>query len=72
MKWGLIGTGSICRQFASDLAHVPGAGRTAVASRDAARAAQFAAEYGMAKSYGNYADLLADPEVEIIYIGTPA
>ncbi len=71
MRWGLLATGSICRQFARDLPHVPGAEPTAVASRDGARADAFAKEFGFAKSYGDYAGLLADPDIDIVYIGTP-
>lgn len=71
MRWGLIGTGSICGQFARDLPHVPGAQLAAVASRDAARATAFAAQFGFARAYGDYAELLADPDIDIVYIGTP-
>lgn len=71
MRWGLLGTGSICSQFASDLPHVPGAVRTAVASRDAGRAAQFAARHGFGRAYGSCAELVADPDIDIVYVGTP-
>lgn len=71
MRWGILATGSICRQFARDLPHVPGAKLAAVASRDAARAADFAAEFGFDKSYGGYDEFLADPNIDIVYIGTP-
>jgi len=43
----------------------------AVASRDADRAAAFAARYGIARSYGSYHDLVADPGVDAVYIATP-
>lgn len=71
MRWGLLGTGSICNQFARDLPHVPGAICAAVASRDSGRAAQFASRYGIQKSFGDYADLFADPNIDIVYVGTP-
>ena len=71
MRWGLLATGSICRQFAGDLTHVPGAQLQAVASRDATRASLFAQNYGFARSHGSYEDLLADPDIDIVYIGTP-
>lgn len=71
MRWGLLATGSICRQFARDLDHVPGAEKAAVASRDGARAAAFAEEHGFARSYGSYEALLADPDIDVVYIGTP-
>jgi len=40
----------------------------AVASRDPGKAAGFAASHGIARSYGSYAELLADREVEAVYI----
>lgn len=43
----------------------------AVAARDAAKAAAFAAEIGVPKSYGSYAELLADPEVDAVYNSLP-
>jgi len=43
----------------------------AVASRSGSRAAEFARQRGIAHAYGGYADLLGDPEVDIVYISTP-
>ncbi len=43
----------------------------AVAARDGGRAAAFAAEYGFPVSYGSYYELLADPDVDRVYIATP-
>jgi predicted dehydrogenase len=43
----------------------------AIASRDAERAARVAASFGIARSYGNYEALLADPEIEAIYNPLP-
>jgi predicted dehydrogenase len=43
----------------------------AVASRDELRAADYAREHGFAKSYGRYEDLLADPELDAVYIPLP-
>jgi predicted dehydrogenase len=50
---------------------VEGARLRAVASRDAARAAAFAAEYGAASAYGSYEELVADDAVDAVYIATP-
>lgn len=71
MRWGLLATGRICRQFARDLPHVPDSELSAVASRSADRASEFAAQFGFDRSYGSYEELLADPEIDIVYIGTP-
>ena len=71
-KWGILGPGSIARSFAKGLAALPDtAERYAVGSRDLSRARAFADEYGFVKAYGSYAELAADPYVEIIYVATP-
>ncbi len=71
LRWGFIATGWIAGDSAKDLALVPGAVRHAVASRSDERAAAFAARYGFAHSYASYAELLADPDVDAVYIATP-
>lgn len=43
----------------------------AVAARDLSRAQAFAKQYGIARAYENYALLITDPEVDLVYIGTP-
>jgi predicted dehydrogenase len=43
----------------------------AVASRDAAKAKKYAKTWGFGKSYGSYEDLLADPDVDFVYIPLP-
>ncbi|MEJ5914046.1 Gfo/Idh/MocA family protein [Pseudokineococcus sp. 1T1Z-3] len=70
-RWGFVATGSIAATVAGDLALVPGAQALAVASRDAVRATAFARQHGFERSYGSYADLLADPDVDVVYVATP-
>ena len=71
VRFGIIGTGLILDRF------LPGAARSrevevvAIASRDAERARRFAAERGIARSFGSYDALLADPEVDAVYICLP-
>ena len=43
----------------------------AVASRDQARAGEYAREHGIARAYGGYEELLADPELDAVYISLP-
>jgi predicted dehydrogenase len=43
----------------------------AVAARDGERAADFARQYGLPATYGSYKEMLADPEVDLVYIATP-
>ncbi len=70
-RWGLIGPGRIAHNFVQGLAGVADAKLQAVASRDAARAATFAAKYGGARCYDSYAALIAAPDIDAIYIATP-
>ncbi len=69
--WGLIGPGRFAREFAAELAKEERAGLVAVASRDLEKAAGFAKEYGFRKAYGDYDELFADPEVDIVYVVVP-
>jgi predicted dehydrogenase len=54
-----------------DFGHVPGATVVAVASRSAERAQDFAERFGIARAYGSYAEIIADDEVDVLYIATP-
>lgn len=71
IKWGIIGLGKIAHSFCKDLALVPGNDLLAVASRNEEKAKLFAQTYQAKTYHGSYADLFANPEVEIVYIGTP-
>ena len=71
IRWGIAGTGRIAESLAGDFAHVPGAELTAIGSRSLQRAEAFADRHGAARAYGSYAELMTDPEVDVIYIATP-
>jgi predicted dehydrogenase len=71
VRWGILGLGGIAAQFAKDLPLVAGAELAAVGSRSAETAASFAQEYGFARAHGSYAELAADPDVDVVYIATP-
>src|SRR4051794_3977810 len=68
--WGVLGPGRIARSFASDLLVVPEGRLVATGSRDEQRAAVFAAEFG-GRAHGSYEALVADPEVDVVYVATP-
>ncbi|MBB6637290.1 Gfo/Idh/MocA family protein [Cohnella thailandensis] len=70
VKWGIMGPGGISGNFASELKHAPGAELVAVAGRSKEKAEAFASKYGVPRSYGSCEELAADPDVEIVYIGT--
>jgi predicted dehydrogenase len=71
--WGVLATGKIAASFANDLRHVPGARLAAVGSRTAGSAEAFAREYGGpdCRAHASYADLVADPDVDVVYVATP-
>lgn len=71
LNWGILSTGRIAKTFARGLAESNTGKLVAVASRSQEPADSFAAEFGLSKSYGSYEALLADPEVEAVYIATP-
>lgn len=71
IKWGILGTGNIAHAFASDFKAVESGELAAVASRNRVRAKDFAAEYGIEKTYEGYKNLAQDDEIDIIYIATP-
>ena len=70
LRWGILGAGAIAATVGADIAATPGNVLQAVGARDADRAAAFAAEHGVARPYGSYAELLADPDVDVVYIAT--
>ena len=71
VRWGILGTGGIAAAFAGDLPRVPGAELAAVGSRSSATADAFAMEHGFARAHGSWAELAADPEVDVVYVATP-
>lgn len=69
--WGVLATGQIASTFARDLALLPEeASLVAVGSRRLDRAEGFAADHGFTRAYGSYAELAADPDVEVIYVAS--
>ena len=71
LRWGILGTGRIAGVFAQGVGASKNGRLVAVGSRtpDAARA--FAVAHGIARVHGSYEALLADPEVEAVYVATP-
>lgn len=68
IHWGILGLGKIAHKFARDLALVPSADLTAVASSSKERALTFAKTHGAAVAYGDYESLYQDDKIEVIYI----
>ncbi len=71
INWGIIGTGAIAHTFANALSGIKEAKLYGVASRNFDKAQAFASEKNVAYAYRNYEEMIADPEIDVIYIGTP-
>lgn len=71
VRWGILGTGAIARQFVEGLNSLPEAEVLAVGSRSEASAAEFADEREIPRRYASYDDLAADPDVDVVYVATP-
>ncbi len=71
IRWGIVSTGHISGRFVEALKLIPEAEITAVASRDEKTAKEFAAKHGIPKAHGSYRGLAEDPDVDVVYIGTP-
>ena len=71
MKIGILGAGGIAVQMAKTVAGMKDVENYAVAARSFERAQAFAEKYGFSKAYGSYEEMLADPQVDLVYIATP-
>jgi predicted dehydrogenase len=72
LRWGLIGCGDIARRrVAPALRELPNCELVAVSRARAELAESFAAEFGARRWYGDWRRLIADEEVEAVYVATP-
>ena len=71
MRVGIIGTGWIAEKAAITLRGLSECEAYAVGSRTLERAEAFAKEWGIAKACGSYAELINDPDVDLVYVGIP-
>jgi D-xylose 1-dehydrogenase (NADP+, D-xylono-1,5-lactone-forming) len=71
VRWGVVSTARINRKLLVGARMADGVEVVAVGSRDRARGDAFAAEYGIGRVHAGYDDLLADPDVEAVYIPLP-
>ena len=70
-NWGINATGNIANSMASALTHIPEANLLAVSSRAQKNADKFAKRWSVPKAYANFESLVADTEIDIVYIATP-
>ena len=71
MKVGIIGAGHIAEKAAATLAAMEDMECLAIGSRSEEKARAFAGKFGIPRAYGSYADVFADPDVDLVYIAVP-
>jgi xylose dehydrogenase (NAD/NADP) len=71
VRWGILSTARINQALIGGIAESQNAELVAVASREEATAAAYAAEHGIPRAHGTYESLLADPDVEVVYNPLP-
>ena len=71
VRWGILGTGGIAKSFATDLRLTDSGVVVAVGSRSLESADRFADQFGIGSRHAGYEELVADPDVDVIYVATP-
>jgi len=71
LRWGIIGTGNIARQFCEGVRQTPRGKLVAVASRSGQSAKAFAEEHGVDRGIEGYAALVSADDVDAVYIALP-
>jgi dihydrodiol dehydrogenase / D-xylose 1-dehydrogenase (NADP) len=70
IRWGILGTGYIAEKFTEALSVLPDAELIGIGSRNIETAREFASRYDIPNPHGSYLDLVNDPEVDVVYVGT--
>lgn len=70
-RWAICSAGKISHDFVVALRTLPADEHevVAVAARDKERAQEFATRHGIARAYGSYEELAADPDMDVVYVG---
>lgn len=71
IRWGVLAPGGIANTFADAVAAGTRSRVVACGSRSLERAREFAARHGVDRAHGSYADLVADPDVDAVYVASP-
>ncbi|HEX4793958.1 MAG TPA: Gfo/Idh/MocA family oxidoreductase [Humisphaera sp.] len=71
LRWGIVGTGNIARQFAAGVRTARRGILSAVGSRQIASAQSFAQAYQIPAAVGSYEELIARPDIDAIYLSLP-
>ncbi len=71
LRWGLLSTANINRALIGPLQTARRSQLMGVASRSLERAQAYATQWGIPRAYGSYQEMLADPEIDVVYISLP-
>jgi predicted dehydrogenase len=71
VRWGVLSTANINHKVVPATQAAARCEVVAIGSRDRSRAEAASAEFGIARAYGSYEELLADPEVDAVYVPLP-
>jgi len=71
LAWGILGAGAIARTLAAGIAASASGALLAIGSRSQASADRFGDEFGVVRRYASYDALLADSDVQVVYIAAP-
>jgi predicted dehydrogenase len=71
LRWGILGTGLIAEVFTTDLKLSDSGIVAAVGSRTQEAADRFAQKHGIDRAHSSYESLVADPEIDVVYVATP-
>lgn len=71
MNIGIIGTGNIATVLANTINRMEDVSCYGIASRNITKAKEFAVKHNITKAYGSYEEMLADDNIELVYIATP-
>ncbi len=71
LRWGVLAPGGIAHDWVASVHRFTDQRVVAVASRSADRAEAFAQRHGIPRAYGAYEALVADPEVDVVYVAAP-
>jgi predicted dehydrogenase len=71
IRMAILGAGTIAHKMATTIMNMPSVEAYAVAARDKNRATAFAEKYSISKAYGSYEQMLADENVDLVYVAVP-
>src|ERR1700733_15914630 len=71
LRWGILGSGWIAERFIESVRAHTRQDIVAIGSRTEERASEFASRVGLEQAYGDYKELVAADDLDVIYIATP-